>query len=118
MYEFIYEIASFLIKAVILVGSLLIVISAIAGLALKQKLSEKNFKLTNLSEKMKTTVSTLKKEILGCKEGKKLSKQEKKDKKKDKAPEAKVFVLDFNGDVKASAAEALKKTITLSLIHI
>lgn len=116
MWEFTLEIASFLIKSVILVTSILIVVSSIVGLALKQKLSEKSFKLTNLSEKLKKTSSELKKEMLSDKESKKLDKAEKKEEKlknkKGSPLDQKLFVLDFNGDVKASAAESLRKCIT------
>lgn len=112
MLEFALELAQFLIKSVIIVGSILIVVSSIAALALKQKLSEKKFKFTNLSKKFKTTSSTLKRQMLSDKEAKAFDKAEKKEEKKKNASKPKLFVLDFNGDVKASAADSLRQCVT------
>jgi len=113
--EFALELALFLVKAVIIVGSILIVLSSLAALALKQKLSEKKFKFTNLSKKFKKTSNTLKKQMLSDKDRKALDKKEKRDSKAEKksSPNSpKLFVLDFNGDVKASSADALRKCVT------
>jgi serine protease SohB len=116
MLEFALEIAQFLIKAIIIVGSILIVISTLAAIALKQKLSEKKFKFTNLSKKFKKTSAVLKKQMLSDKEAKSLDKIEKKqekiDIKKNIPKKSKLFVLDFNGDIKASSADSLRHCIT------
>lgn len=121
MLEMLGLLAIFLAKAVIIVLALIIVISFLASLALKGKLTEKSFKLTNVSKQLKKTVSQLRDEInsdmISEKEVKKLSKTEKKEEKKKKKlnkpeKEGKLFVLDFNGDVKASAGESLRKCVT------
>jgi len=112
MLEFALEIASFLIKAVVIVGSILIVLSTVAALALKQKLADKNFKFTNLSKKFKKTSAALKKQMLTDKEAKALDKNEKKENKKKTALKPKLFVLDFNGDIKASSADSLRLCVT------
>jgi len=116
MLNFALEVALFLIKSIIIVSSILIVISSIAALAVKQKLSAKKFKFTNLSKNFQKTSSELKRQMLSDKEAKseakKEKKLEKKENKKKEAPKAKVFVLDFNGDMKASAADSLRKCVT------
>ncbi len=119
--EMLIALAIFLAKAVIIVIAIIIVASFFANLALKGKLSEKSFKLTNLSKKLKKSVSQLKEEInkdmVSEKEAKKLSKAERKDEKKrlkanKSEKEKKLFILDFNGDIKASAGESLRKCVT------
>ena len=116
MLEFALELALFLIKAVIIVGSVLIIISSLAALALKQKLSAKKFKFTNLSKKFNKTSADLKRQMLSDKEAKadgKLEKKKAKQEKKKNSPcKSKLFVLDFNGDVKASSAESLRQCVT------
>jgi len=116
MLEFALELALFLIKAVIIVGSILIIISSLAALALKQKLSAKKFKFTNLSKKFNKTSADLKRQMLSDKEakaeGKLEKKKEKKEKKNSSSQKSKLFVLDFNGDVKASSADSLRQCVT------
>lgn len=116
MIEFLSVIAIFLIKAVIIVTSVIIVFSFLAGLALKGKLNDKGYKLTNLSKNLKSTLTDLKKDMVNDKEAKKLSKADKKEKKKEAknkdSKDKKLFVLDFNGDMKASAADSLRKCVT------
>ncbi|MGH1468252.1 MAG: protease SohB [Bdellovibrionales bacterium] len=120
MLEILLGLAVFLAKAVIIVAAIIIVAVFITSLALKGKLSEQSFKLTNLSKKLKKTASELRKELnkdmASEKEAKRLLKAEQKAEKKLKSSkpekERKLFVLDFNGDVKASSAEALRQCVT------
>lgn len=120
MFEILSVLAVFFIKTIIIVAATVIIASFFASLALKEKLSEKNYKLTNLSKQLKKTASQLKtelnKDMVSKKDAKKLSKAEKKQEKKIKKSkpekEQKLFVLDFNGDIKASAAESLRKCVT------
>lgn len=120
MLEILLGLAVFLAKSIIIVAAIIIVALFMTSLALKGKLSEQSFKLTNLSKKLKKTASDLKKELnkdmVSDKEAKKILKAEQKAEKKQKKSkpekEKKLFVLDFNGDIKASSAEALRKCVT------
>ncbi len=116
MIEFLSVIAIFFIKAVVIVGSIIIVFSFLASLALKGKMSEEGFKITNISKRLRKTLNDLKADMLTGKEAKKLGKAQKKEEKKNqknnKSPEKRLFVLDFNGDIKASAADSLRKCVT------
>ncbi len=117
MLEILLGLAVFLVKAIIIVTAIIIIASFLTSLALKDKLSKKTFKLTNLSKDLKTTASQLRKKLnkdmLSNKNAKKILKAEEKDEKKFKnEKKKKLFVLNFNGDIKASAAESLRKCVT------
>ncbi len=117
MLEILLDLAVFLAKAIIIVTAIIIIASVLTSLALKGKLTEKNFKLTNLSKSIKKVTSQLRKELnkdmLSDKSAKKLFKTEQKNEKKFKNKKnKKLFILDFNGDIKASAAESLRKCVT------
>ncbi len=101
--------------------SFAIVIGLFVGAAIKQKQSKKGELVVEcLSDEFEDEIDSLKKSLLDkdqLKEYEKEQKQKaKKDKKekKDKATEdkPKLFVLEFDGDVEASATESLREEIT------
>lgn len=119
--EFLYEYGLFLTKAITIVVSFAIVIGLFVGAAIKQKQSKKGELVVEcLSDEFEDEIDSLKKSLLDkdqLKEYEKEQKQKaKKDKKekKDKATEdkPKLFVLEFDGDVEASATESLREEIT------
>ncbi len=115
MLPFLAEIGLFLLKSIIIVASIIIVMSFIVSLALKQKMNETKFKFTDLSKKLKKQSDALKEQMLSKKEAKSLQKEKKKElKKESKSSEQKpkLFVLDFEGDIKASSVGALRKCVT------
>ena len=109
------ELVSFILKSVVTVVSILVVVGFIFSLALREKGSKDGFELKNLSEEMKNTLTRLRSKMMDKKERKAFLKKEKKNKNKDKETKSKAFVIDFNGDIKASEAENLKLCVTQCL---
>lgn len=117
--EFLAEYASFLAKTVTLVVAILVVLISFA--ALRSKGRRKNagqLQVSKLNDFYKGLRERLEQTLLDKDQLKALRKsQGKAEKKQKKTPEAKprVFVLDFDGDIKASATESLRHEITALL---
>lgn len=115
MLELGLDLVVFLVKVAAIVFAIVFIIAFSIGQAAKGNSQKAKFQLKSLNKQQKESTDKLKKEMLSGKELKAYSKKEKKEAKKlSKHPEskAKVFVLDFNGDMKASAAEQLKESVT------
>lgn len=78
---------------------------------LKSELSER-LEIKPLNKKYKHMALSLQTEILDKKELKKLLKEEKKSDKEDKSDKKNVYVIDFDGDIKASAVDSLRDEIS------
>ncbi|MDD0976995.1 protease SohB [Pseudomonas fontis] len=117
--EFLAEYASFLAKTATLVIALLVVLSAIAGLRGKgRRKAGGQLQVTRLNEFYKELRERLESSLLDKAQLKALRKQQgKAEKQLKKNPEEKprVFVLDFDGDIKASATDSLRHEITALL---
>ena len=120
--EFLAEYASFLAKTATLVIAILVVLSAIAGLRGKgRRKSGGQLQVTRLNEFYKDLRERLEAGLLDKAQLKALRKQQAKTEKQQKKGKAKadeksrVFVLDFDGDIKASATESLRNEITALL---
>lgn len=117
--DFLAEYASFLAKTATLVIALLVVLSAIAGLRGKgRRKAGGQLHVTRLNDFYKDLRERLESGLLDKAQLKALRKQQaKRDKQQKKKPEDKprVFVLDFDGDIKASATETLRNEITALL---
>lgn len=111
--DFALDIAEFALHAVIIVVGLLIVVAFIASLISKNKDSSE-IKITNLNKKFqKNRLSLLKKQL-----NKKNLKSAMKDLKKsikDFEEKPCAYVLEFEGDIKASATEHLREEISTLL---
>jgi len=119
MIHFLSEYGIFLAKSVTIVIAILIVVGFIVALASKSRPKER-LKIKKLNEKYQDMRDTLNQEILEKKEYKQLVKAEKKRCKKNKKlpqQEAKkrIFVLNFKGDIRASAVETMREAITAIL---
>ena len=80
--EFLWEIGLFLTKAIIVVGSIVAIISAIAAASSKGNgEATGHIKVRHLSEEFKESQKTLNAELLDAAATKKLKKQEKKEAK-------------------------------------
>ncbi len=121
--HFLTEYGMFLAKVVTSVIAILIVIGGIVAIATKNKLQDKLSgkltikKLNEQYDELTQAVNdvTLSKEQR--KADKKAKKAEKKKHKNDKEPEHKrLFVINFSGDIKASAVKALREEITAILL--
>ncbi|MCL6269844.1 protease SohB [Sansalvadorimonas sp. 2012CJ34-2] len=124
MLEFLFEIGLFLVKVVILVGGVLAIVAGVAAAGGKGKGEAKGqIKVRNLADEYKNNQRTLEETILESDELKKKRKQEKKDakaKKKAKTEDdheikSRVYVLDFHGDIRASAVSRLREEVTAVL---
>ncbi|MEG1038498.1 MAG: protease SohB [Pseudomonas sp.] len=117
--EFLAEYASFLAKTATLVIAILVVLSAIAGLRGKgRRKAGGQLQVNKLNEFYKDLRERLESSLLDKAQLKALRKQQAKAQKQEKkTPDDKprVFVLDFNGDIKASATESLRHEITALL---
>lgn len=120
--EFLAEYASFLAKTATVVIAILVILSGIANLRGKgRRKPGGQLQVTRLNTFYKELRERLEAGLLDKAELKALRKQQakmEKQKKKGKAkPEEKgrVFVLDFDGDIKASATESLRNEITALL---
>lgn len=117
--EFFADYASFLAKTVTLVIAIVVVLVAIAALRGKgRRRSAGQLQVTKMNEFYKGLREKLEQSLLSKDQFKALRKQQgKADKKLKKQPEDKprVFVLDFDGDIKASATESLRHEITALL---
>lgn len=117
--EFLAEYASFLAKTATLVIAILVVLSALAGLRGKgRRKASGQLQVTKLNDFYKELRERLETSLLDKAQLKALRKQQgKAEKLQKKTPDEKsrVFVLDFDGDIKASATDSLRHEITALL---
>jgi serine protease SohB len=100
-----------------LVIATLIFIAGIFALAIKNKKSEKGkITIKDLTENYHELREELQEEILSKEELKKLRKEHKKaEKNKKDAPKKNMYVINFDGDMRANAVESLREEITAVL---
>lgn len=117
--EFVAEYASFLAKTVTLVIAIVVVLVTAATLRSKgRRRSAGQLQVSKLNDFYKGLRERLEQSVLDKEQLKSLRKrQAKSEKKHKKQAESKprVFVLDFDGDIKASATESLRHEITALL---
>lgn len=127
MLELFLQYSLFLAKTATLVIAILVVISAIASLGSRRRLAsqEGDIEVTAINERLDDYADALREAVYDkhslkdwLKEDKKKQKQEAKEKKarkktpQDEAPRSRVYMLHFNGDIRASAVESLRREIT------
>ena len=118
--DFLAEYASFLAKTVTLVVAILVVLISFAALRSKgRRKSAGQLQVSKLNDFYKGLRERLESSLLDKDQLKALrkaeSKTEKKKGKKKSEAKPRVFVLDFDGDIKASATESLRHEITALL---
>ncbi|WP_424947115.1 protease SohB [Candidatus Spongiihabitans sp.] len=133
--QFLAEYGLFLAKAITIVVTILIVVGGIISLAMRQKKStEKRLEITHLNpryEEMEKTIAAAaltevglkrkmkadqKKEKQAAKAEKKAGKTAKKEAgKADESRKKRLFVLDFDGDIKATDVENMRQEISALL---
>jgi len=116
--EFLAEYASFLAKTVTVVVAILVVLVTLAALRGRGRKTAGQLQVSKMNEFYKGLRDKLEQSLLSKDQLKSLRKQQAKvDKKQKNQPEEKprVFVLDFEGDIKASATESLRHEITALL---
>lgn len=124
--EYLADFILFLAKTVTIIGGIAVLAALVAAVGQKTKKMHKgHLEVTRLNEHYEHLQNDLKQTLLDkdqlkktAKEAKEKAKQEKKAKKKspeDEASKPRVFVLDFHGDIKASAVKSLREEITAVL---
>jgi serine protease SohB len=117
--EFLSEYGLFLAKAITFVIATMIVVGVIAGLSGRvRKHARGELEITHLNDIMDEMGNVLKSAMLKPSEQKVLKKQQKKAlkvSKKTPTEKSRVFVLDFKGDMRASAVTNLREEITAVL---
>ena len=124
--EYLADFLLFLAKTVALLGGIGVLIAIVTAMGQKaKKLHKGHLEVTQLNEHYEHLKDDLNQHLQtkeqlkqAAKEEKKKAKQKKKEEKlhKEQEPEKpRVFVLDFNGDLKASAVKSLREEITAVL---
>lgn len=121
--HFLAEYSVFLAKTVTIVAAVILILVTFFGLLLKGKTNHREGKinLTNLNQHFTEMVDNLQTKLLSKPELKHLHQAEKKAKKKKTIPakQKRIFIINFNGDIKAQAVSALREEVTavLAIAH-
>ena len=116
MLEIFLEYGLFLLKVITVLISVIVLISFVA--ASKKSNTSEGLEIENLNEKYKGLSDSLNKAVMEKDEWKKKQKSEKaiaKKNKKKKTRKPKAYILDFIGDIKASAVPFLREEVTAIL---
>ena len=116
MLEIFLEYGLFLLKVITVLISVIVLISFVA--ASKKSNASEGLEIENLNEKYKGLSDSLNKAVMEKDEWKKKQKSEKaiaKKNKKKKTRKPKAYILDFIGDIKASAVPSLREEVTAIL---
>ena len=132
--EFLFDYGLFLAKTVTLLLGLVVVVLIVASVSQRQRPTDKgHIEITNLNEKFSQLTLSLKQMLLSPEAVKQLAKTEKQQKKSQSKAQKKavkealkegteaesqrnrVFVLDFNGDVRATEVSQLREEVTAML---
>ncbi len=116
MSQFLADYGLFLLKAITVVAAIVVVISVAA--AASRKAGEEGLEVESLNKKFRTTAGALRKAVLKKDEAKREAKEEKKrDKEEAKQPSERPrsFVINFKGDLKATAVPSLREEVSAVL---
>lgn len=125
--EFLLEYGLFLAKSITVLVAILIVIAVMIGASQRQRQAETgHIEVKNLNETLDAITHNLKSAVLHPemqkletkqekKKAKEVKKEHKKEAKEGKPARARVFVIDFKGDLQASAVTNLREEITAVL---
>lgn len=116
--EFILNYAGFLLRAITVLAAALAVLITVAGLKGRQRSKEGELEICSINERLDNIKQDMQAAILDKTELKKLSKQRKQQEKRNKknpVSKPRLFVLDFDGDIRASATDSLRQEVTAVL---
>lgn len=115
MSQFLADYGLFLLKAITVLAVILVIISAAA--AAGRKASGEGLEVESINKKYKDLAGALRKAVLKKDEHKKIAKKEKQREKAaaKEAPRPRTFVIDFKGDLKASAVATLREEVSAIL---
>ena len=111
---FLSEYGLFLLETVTIVAALLIAVAGIIALSAKNK-GEQKLSVKKLNKNYQETKEKLLSDILDKKALKEYKKAQIKKSKEQKETKPKLFVLHFNGDIKASHVEGFRKEVSALL---
>lgn len=115
MIEFLAEYGLFLLKVATIVVAIIIVISTAA--AASKKATQEGLEVEQLNDKYRRIAGALRSAVMKKGERKKEAKEEKKRQKAEEKGDSRPrgFVIDFKGDLKASAVPSLREEVTAVL---
>ena len=116
MSQFFIEYGLFLLKVITIVAAIIVVISVAASVG--RNVSHESLEIESINNKYKTLAHAMRKAVLNKHEQKKQSKEEKKREKamaKQEPSRPRSFVIDFKGDLKASAVPSLREEVSAIL---
>ena len=117
MTEFLAEYGLFLLKTATIVVAIVVIIGSAAA-AGKKASQQETLEIEDLNKKYRALSNALKTAILNKADSKKVAKEEKEhEKARAKSTESRprAFVVDFKGDLKASAVPSLREEVTALL---
>jgi serine protease SohB len=113
--EFLAELGLFALKTLIIVGGIIVVLAFLVQTSVARK-HKPQIEVEKLNHRFRFLRRQLQRHLLAPKKFKSLLKDEKKADKKETEPRSsRVFVLEFQGDVRATAVESLREEITAIL---
>jgi serine protease SohB len=116
MIEFLAEYGLFLLKVITVVAGIVVIIAVAASAG--RKGSHEGLEVENLNKKHASLVDSLRDAVSSKVERKKAAKEKKKKDKaeaKEESSRPRSFVIDFKGDLKASAVPSLREEVTAIL---
>jgi len=116
MSHFFIEYGLFLLKAVTIVAAIVVVVGVVASAG--RKAAQEGLEIESINKKYKSLATALRQAILNKNEQKKDAKETKKREKaeeKQASSRPRSFVLDFKGDLKASALPSLREEVSAIL---
>jgi serine protease SohB len=123
--EFLYEYGLFIAKAITIVAAILLALSGIISLVIKQKQGKGHLEISSLSDKLESITEFARSELLSEYELKQFHKEQKKTLKAKKkvqknkdtdAPDnGQLFVIDFTGSMDAHEVDYLREEVTAIL---
>jgi serine protease SohB len=116
MSQFFIEYGLFLVKVITIVAAIVTVIAVVASVG--RKASQEGLEVESINKKYKSLAKVLRKAVLRKDEQKKEAKKEKKREKaeaKAAADRPRSFIINFKGDLKASAVPSLREEVSAIL---
>ena len=113
--EFLSEYGLFFLKVMTIVIGIVIVMAA--GAAAGRKATQDHLEVENLNKKYRKTAAALRSAVMKKDERKKQAKRDKKQQKAEekRASRPRSYVIDFKGDLKASAVSSLREEVSAVL---
>ncbi len=112
--EFLFQIGLFASKTILVAGGMIVVLGAIFFFAARSK-ERSQISIEKLNDYYDDLKALLQMELLNKKELKEFTKKEKKARKDPEPKSKRAFVIDFDGDIKASEVENLREEVTAIL---